>query len=524
MIEPNDELQGAWRRLHEFLADLRRLNPDIVPSTLAEMRLLAAQVGGTHFPEAAEMVSEIIGLYLNSPQKRAGGAIMTEYYALLETEERRLLTSGKLSETTEESPAPELCSMALVPSRALPALRRCEVLQQSHLPEALTKAVDAYVRRNVVVDTVMEIGVELLWLMDASAAAAWMLAELTRMEPEGFDPDVLRDFLRVMLRQQEVPKDLLHWVIRWCGDTRLLETWPIVVHTGDRVLCRHAVHSWLSRHETRNACLAHLRLLFRQHRTNATVLLHWLESALSTLADSVMRIMTFSEQEHSTEFGALIFNELRRLSGLFPPIMMVANELLCLPDGAYRFSQAVFGLAGEELAKWNAALDDFASQVIRRVFIMGLRSGQAPEAIIRYLTFGDGEAYRLAMSQLDLVSGRFDSLKQRERVVALLTPFYASYRRGKFLATEITRRYRAMMRLLHDDFLAEVLSDEQLAFIRADGINVELASVLSEARRFLGRRQDAFSSLEHIIAATMECEESMRQRRLTVIRRELFAS
>ena len=98
------------------------------------------------------------------------------------------------------------------------------------------------------------------------------------------------------------------------------------------------------------------------------------------------------------------------------------------------------GLAGDELRRWNESLDRFSSEVIRRGFIIGLRTRQAPETIIRRLTFGDADAYRMAMSQLDLVSGRFDSIRQRERVVALLTPFYSSYRRGKFLAAEITRR------------------------------------------------------------------------------------
>ena len=516
----------GWPRLRAFLEDLRRLNPDYPASELSRMRQLATSVGGGPFAEAGALVSEVIGLYLDSPPKRAGGAVMAEYHALLESEERRLLTAGELSEeaAVPESGATEatLAPMALVPSRALPALTRCEVLQRASFPEALTKAVDSYVRRNVMVDTVMELGVELLWLMDGDQAGAWMLRELERREAVGLDPDMLRDFLRVALRQERLPEALLWRVLSWCGDTRLLETWPTVVHTGDRVLCRHAVTRWLSRHESRNASMSHLRLLFREGRLGASELLRWLESALSTLADCVMRIMELGNRVGSGDgYGAALFSELQRLSGLYPPVMMVGNELLCLPDGAQRFALAVFGLAGDELRRWNESLDRFSSEVIRRVFIIGLRTGQAPETIIRRLTFGDADAYRMAMSQLDLVSGRFDSIRQRERVVALLTPFYSSYRRGKFLAAEITRRYRLMMRLLHEDFLREALSAEQLSATLGAGMTVEMSSVLGEARRFLGRRRDTFSSLESILAATMEFEESMRRRRLVVIRREL---
>ena len=95
----------GWSRLKAFLEDLRRLNPDYPASELSRMRQLATSVGGGPFAEAGALVSEVIGLYLDSPPKRAGGAVMAEYHALLESEERRLLTAGEL----------QMCSGARIP-------------------------------------------------------------------------------------------------------------------------------------------------------------------------------------------------------------------------------------------------------------------------------------------------------------------------------------------------------------------------------------------------------------------------
>ena len=75
--------QDGWPRLRAFLEDLRRLNPDYPASELARMRQVASAVGGAPCAEAGELVSEVIVLYLDSPPKLAGGAVMAEDHALL---------------------------------------------------------------------------------------------------------------------------------------------------------------------------------------------------------------------------------------------------------------------------------------------------------------------------------------------------------------------------------------------------------------------------------------------------------
>lgn len=524
----------AWDALKAFLVDLRRLNPDYTLSEVFAARAQAEVVGSEHAAEAAELVGEVIRLYLASPQKQAGGEILHEYYSLLESEEKRLLESGVMAqEAPEEQPATEGGTMppptetvvALVPRREVPPLTRCVVLNHSQIPTLLSKAADAYRRRNMVVDTVVELGLDLLWRLDAVYAENWMLGWLEEHTGQQ-DPDVIRDLLRVVFRCPQLSRRLFDWILKWCGDARLLDSWPNVIYTGDRVLCRHAVQSWLKHHQPRNSSVAHLKLLFANGRWDDESLLHWLESALGMLADCVLRIMALDKQSEAAEkaaFSGALFSELKRLANVYPLVMMVGNQLLCLPDGAHQFALAVFGLAGEGLRKWNEQLEQFCAGVIRRVFILDMRAGRTPVETIRRLTFSDEAAFRMATSQLDLVSERFDSLKQREKVIGLLVPFYASYRQDKFLSAEVTRRFRQIMRMLHEDYLGEWLDDVQLAAVREWGSVADMAAMVGDARKYLSRRRDQISSLERILAARMTFEEATRKRRLDIIRRELMS-
>lgn len=522
--------------LRDFLCDLLRLNPDYSPLTLQRKRELASCVDKSFFDEAMTLVERIVDGYLSSSQKRAGGEILQEYYALLESEGHRLLEGGGLSREDEPEVFDELATVqqatetkkttALVPLRDVPHLTRFVVLSRSQIPPLLSKAADAYRRRNMLVDTVVELAFDVLWRIDAVKAGTWFEGYLAKHEGS-LDPDVIRDFLRVAYCQETLSNTLLDWTLRWCGDSQLLEHWPNVVFTGDRVLCVQAVKEWFSRNTPRNPSVAHLQLLFKRGRIDDETLLKWLESALGRLADCMLRIMSLTNSDDhfdKTQFGGALYGELKRLGSVYPLVMMVGNQLLCLPDGEQRFALAVFGLAGDGLKQWEKRLDSYCADVIRRMFILDMRAGKSPVETIRRMTFQDDDAFRTAMSHLDLVSARFDSMKERERVVDILVPFYSSFRRDKFLAMEVTRRYRVIMRMLHEDYLHDALSAEQLASVKGDGTVFDIASLMGDARKYLDRRRDKVATLEKLLASRCEFEEIVRQRRLAVIRRELFKS
>jgi hypothetical protein len=263
-----------------------------------------------------------------------------------------------------------------------------------------------------------------------------------------------------------------------------------------------------------------------QGRTGDQVLLKWLKSALVDVGESILRFVSLSRGDHddgepddgSKEWrSGTIVREIMRLEALFTPVLLTADLLLAVPDGANLFAVAFFGLVGPGREQWEKKLTELAENAVRRAFLQGLRDGRSPVEVIKKLTFGDTQAREKAFAELDALTLNFDSLKQREKVVAFLAVYYASYRQAELLGAEVLRRYRHLMRLMHEDHLRRVLTPEHFEDVRERSILRELAAVAADARRFLSRRRALESSLEELVAAEMEFIQSVRQRRLRLI-------
>jgi hypothetical protein len=156
------------------------------------------------------------------------------------------------------------------------------------------------------------------------------------------------------------------------------------------------------------------------------------------------------------------------------------------------------------------------------MFLRALRDGRKPIEIIHQLTFGDRSAFMRMHRELDFETANFDSVKQRERAVRYLAVFYASFRESQLLAAEIARRYRNLMRLLHEDNLRRVLFAEHLEEARSSAMVRELSSIAAEARRYLSRRRTLEDELEDLVAEEAVFMNSIRHRRLAVVRRFLL--
>lgn len=508
----------AYRELAQMLLQLERLNPDLRSAEVERLNLLAERSGGEFFNQAAEQVERLITLYRSSAVKISGENILAEYFECLENSSRLLAQSGEIS---QPEPVATSFSKALVPAQTLSALDHCLVLSRAVVPHTLGKAADAFRRRNEVVETVLELAFRVLWRMDADRACQWFLDFFAKHDGQ-LDPDVIRDALTTALEAPgPIPRDFLAWAERWSADPNLLEYWPNVTRKSDRLLCRHGMRAWREQVPARIAPLAHLRLLVDQQRLDDDQLLAWLRNALNDLGESVLRFMALDESLATSQQAwktAALMVELRRIMALYPVVMLAADLILVLPDGCEKLALAFMGLAGQGRKQWDQRVEDFAVRVIRRMFIVDMREGRKPLATIQRLTFGDQLAFRRACSQLDIVQEQFDSIKQRERVIAILASFYASYRHASFLATEVSRRYRSLMRLLHEDYLRQHLPAEELDGILRGGVISELAGMASAARRYLARRRDIASSLEEMLASKMDFEQHVRAQRLRVFR------
>ncbi|MBQ6470418.1 MAG: hypothetical protein IJJ33_00410 [Victivallales bacterium] len=508
----------ARAELRERLHNLETLNPDLTKAERERLLELAGQVGREFFSTASAQATVLADAYMNSAVKRAGAAIMRDYFQQLENGARLLESQGEVKLLATNA-TPGTFTTALVPRESREPLDFCKILNRTSIPKGLVKAADAFRRRNVVVSTVFEHALRVMLAIDEEATLEWLVRFYQERQGD-LDPDLVRDSLLVCLEcRSPLSPAFLKWLLRFCADQNLLEYWPTVTRLADQLLCRVSLRRWFDQHKPRSTSVASLRLLIQSASWDEGRILEWEKRALASLGCSVERYMSLDGQELSSAWrAASLVSELHRIGELYWPTMLAASHILVLPDGTEQLAMAFLGLAGEALEKWEAKVGQFAVKVVNRTFLLDSRAGRCARDTIRRLSFGNESAYQLATTELDLVSGEFESIRQREKVSRFLGVFYASYRRTQLLGAEVARRYRNLMRLMHPDFLAQVLSPAQLSDIQASGVLTEIATIASEARRYLARRRATDNTLEQMMAAKINFERFVREKRLTLVR------
>ncbi len=517
-------METPVKQILDFLSGLELLNPDI--SHLQERQLSdwAQRCQPGDFPTIADEVEKLITLYQDAPLMHVGQAVLHEYFLALEKSAQKLLAQGEISAPqSDESAQLHVYSQSLIrySRNEHNALDHCKILSRADIPETLSNAADSFRRRVEVVDTVFGIGLRVLWEIDEAQFQAWAI-EYIAHHREGMSPELIRDLLLVMRKSPSLRNELQVQLLEWCGDFTLLEHWPLVTRYADRLLGRIALERWCERcTQPRNGALAHLKLMIQSNRADESSLLHWLSTTLQQFGEGVERFIALNLDDRpdgDAWRSTALLSELRTLSTLFPPIMIVCDHLLTEPDGAAKMAMAFLGIVGKGLQEWEQRIYALSEKMILRSFLYDLRERRKPTYTIRKFTFGDDSAFNMICNELDLVSQRFDSLAQRDRVIKKLAVYYASYRRGPLLGIEVAKRYKHIARILHADFLNQFFDSAEIGKLEENGFLAELYNMASLAKRFLDHRRALEMSVEEMLASEIEFVSETRKKRIAVMR------
>ena len=506
------------------LEPLLALNPDTARLLRGELLALAAAVGTDGFAEVARFAGRLVEAYEASPWKQAEAAALRNYFAQLDDATRRLGSGGSAGAEPagEEAGGPTASSVGLVPAHFFSGLEWCRLHAQAGIPDRVLAAVEAARNRNRWVETVLETMFLVLRDVDRDQAMAWQLDFLAARRGR-LDPDVLRDLLAVWETSGELPGAAVEWLLEWSADEMLERLWPVVVGRADQLLRRRALRRWGCACETRHTSVAYLRQRARDGRLEEAALERWLNAGLSEIEERVQFFTSLSAEDVAADSGgewrrAALFREVQALVAYFVPVLLLADLLLRVPGGANRFALAFFGLGRSGEKGWRKRLEGLAERAIRRLFLAGLRSGERPADTIQKLCFGDAALCGKLLPALDFATGQFDSPAQRDMVVRRLATHYLNLRGHNLLATEIQRRYRSLMRVLHPDSLGRLLAAEQIAELGDPGVLTEMMAVATAAKRFVERRRDLAQSVEERVAADIEFTCEVRKRRHRYLR------
>jgi hypothetical protein len=353
---------------------------------------------------------------------------------------------------------------------------------------------------------------------DEEQALEWQLAIADGTEEQACDPDVARDLLRAWQKRPDLPTELFRRVLRWSGDSSVIRNWPAVAQEADQLLRDHALRRWLSQQDERHALIAHIRKAPALDYSPRLVL--WYQELLDELSEI---IHCFVEQaDRWREDGQswrqdILERELERLHLLATPLLILSDLYFAEPSGGWRFAMAMFGFSDRQRREWRKHLNTAAIQAVIRFFLFDARVGRTPVESIKVLTFGDEALYDELLNELDLLTRQFDSMSQRDLVARNLAPIYASYREQSLRRAEISRRYRALMRLLHVDSLQNLLPDADKTIAQVGDAILTLSVLAATSRKFLSARQASTSDLQTIIADDETFTEAIRDLRIAHI-------
>lgn len=510
---------------------LRRFNPDTARMARPDLLRLAEAAGAAAFPAAAAFAAELVADYEASPWKQAERAAVTEYLRLLENATRRLTAGGELE--AGAVPPPATTTVSLVQSCLHSAMDWCRLQARADIPKRVLNSMEAARNRNRMVETVLETLFAVLHRLDCRQALDWELAFLEKRRGD-IDADVVRDLLQAWIAEAALPAAALDWAMTWSADETLGRQWPVLVDRADTLLRREVLRAWQQADDGGTAAARHASLVLLRRRIGAgrldeAELERWITLAVGEIGDAVHFFVTLS---HAVETAGAEIEEWRReallqealrVCDLFEPVLLLADILLRLPGGASRFAMAFFGMGRSAEAEWRGRLEELARRNLRRLFLLGLRAGTPPPVTVERLCFGDRDLFRRLRLELDLGTGQFDSMRQRDRVVDALAVHYLNVREAELLGVELRRRYRALMRVLHADSLGRLLRPEQTARLggRRGELLAELVAIAADARKFLARRRNLDEGVEERVAADLEFCQEIRRRRHVHLRRLL---
>ncbi|MBT3381116.1 MAG: hypothetical protein HN742_07655 [Lentisphaerae bacterium] len=498
------------------MQQLFRLNPDIPSRELDELFSLARETDSTHFSTFVPIMEDLLQAYLECPAKRVERLTLEEYFAFIKRSTRLLAEAGELSAPPEKATA-DAHSVALIdPQVTASSLDWCKIVSHAAIPKPVILAAEACQQRNELLSSVLEYAFRILQSIDLDKALAWQLAYLEDNRGD-LDPDIVRDLLRAWLDLPTLPNEAFEWAETWSGDENLRNQWPHVVRLADRLLHLHALMQGQPGEHNRSSSLQHLQLILKRFPRDEKRLLRWFENAIIEIGESVHFFVTIHTHTDADWQAAALLKEIRTIETLFPPVLVLADLIVHVPNGASRFALAFFGLVGSGREKWDQEILTKGEMAVRRQFLRNMRREIGPEKTIEALCFGDGLLYNKLMGELDWLTKDFDSLRQRDKVVQALAITYTSFREGIFLATEVSKRFRDLMRVVHEDNLRRVLPPEVFEEVSQLKVLRTLATLAADARRCLAKRRALETDLESMVAADLDFIQSVRRQRLALI-------
>ncbi|MEA2012046.1 MAG: hypothetical protein U9O87_03030 [Verrucomicrobiota bacterium] len=510
------ETTNSLKKFRQALEVLKTLSPDRSETVATRLFSLSKDLSEKDFSEFKKFAKELISLYIHSPIKISERFILHDYFKYIENSAKLLEESGEITKSKNKR---KNISSSLVTDNFYSSLDWCKIMSGTKIPGGINRAVNALSRRKDVISSVIEIMFDLLHNISADKTYQWQLSLIESKKT--IDSDIIRDLIRSWKKIKSLPSNILETTLSFSEDEQLYQKWPSITKEADALVRTQSLRRWKQKGKKTSGITKHLEILYPY--TNDKKLERWLFNAYEQMADHITFFVSEKFQDISPEQDSwqqnAAFQELKGLEQIFTPLLLLSDLHIDTGSHSKKMAMAFLGFSPNVKKLWEDTLYGFSADHVRIMFLDDLKNNRPPEGTIKKLSFGDDVLFKDMMAQLDLLTKRFDSVKQRELIVDRLAFNYSSYCEQKLLEREITKRFRKLMKTIHIDNLSHILNKEQLKEIETSEILVEYSSIAGESRKFLQKYSNMRLTTEELIASEMNYIRAIKKRRAYIVHR-----
>ncbi len=148
-------------------------------------------------------------------------------------------------------------------------------------------------------------------------------------------------------------------------------------------------------------------------------------------------------------------------------LLLVSEEFLSQVHGCRRFAEALFGLDRATLQAMRKGADAAVRRRMERSALRLMKRRRTMVDFVRGLRLVDEHTRERVLQMLDLATGQFPDLRTKNRALDLLAVPYQEQAAEQRLVREVRKRFRALVRVLHEDGLRVRLDREDFRLLEA---------------------------------------------------------
>lgn len=205
-------------------------------------------------------------------------------------------------------------------------------------------------------------------------------------------------------------------------------------------------------------------------------------------------------------------------------LLLVSEEFLLRVHGCRRFAEALFGLDGPTLETMRRAADASVRRSMERAALRSLKRHGTMLDFVQSLRLVDDFTRERVIAMLDLATSQFPTLRIKNQAMDMLAVPYQEQEFERRLLRALQKRFRALVRVVHDDALRTRLEPDDFERLQPRREDIfDLYALLVASRDYLASMTTRYENVsDDFVFAEEEYKAKIEGRLIRLLTRPQY--